>query len=203
MANTSLTGFYPYLNVASTATNCIRRRVASGNGTAIFTGDCVKRVTGGTFGLATAGGGFLGVCQGASFFDSSLNGRKEGVFLPVSTTYSATVFDMFGETDESFIYLTADPVNDRFQGQYSGSTPATADITLNANIVAGAGSTTTGLSGHTINQATIAVTAALDLTIVDVKHQVQNDTTATSAKAIVAINLGIFPPFNVLGTLGL
>jgi hypothetical protein len=196
MANLSFTGFHPWMDVGSTCVQVVRRRVVSNNGTAIFMGDCMKRTAAGIWGLATAGAGFTGVAQGASFFDSTINGRRENPFLPASTTYSATTFDIFGETDESFVYITADPINVRFQCQYSGSTPALADLTLNANILASAGSTVTGISGHTLNQATLAVTAALDVTVVDVKHQVTNDTTATSAKAIVAINQGVFPPFS-------
>lgn len=205
MANLSFTGFHPYGNVASTATNVMRRRVASNNGTAFFTGDCVKRATAGVWALATAGAGVSGVCQGASFFSSTLNGRREDVFLPASTTYTATTFDIFGETDESFIYVTSDPVNDRFQAQYSASTPALADLTLNANILASAGSTTTGISGHKIDQSTIATTLTLDITIVDIKHSVLNDTTATLAKAIVCINNGQIQPFGTAapGTVGL
>jgi len=195
MANQSYTGFNPVANVDGETVQVIRRRVASNNGTAMFWGDCMKRTAAGVWGLATAGAGVSGVAQGASFFDSNLNSRKEGKFLPVSTTYSGTTFDNFGDTDESFVYITADPVGNRFLAQYSGSTPALADLTLNANFVASAGSTTTGQSGHTLNQATLATTLTLDFLVVDIWHNPLNDTTATNAKVIVQINNGLVPPF--------
>lgn len=202
--NTSLTGFHPYGNYGATSTQLTRRRVASNNGTAIFRGDCMKRTAAGVWGLATAGAGVAGVSQGASYWDSTINGRRENPYLPASTTYSSTAFDDYGNTDESFVYVTADPVNTRFQAQYSASTPALTDMTKNANFVAGAGSTTTGISGHALDQTTLATTAALDFNIVDYKHNVLSDPAgaAATAKVIVMINLGVIPPFNVAGTLG-
>src|SRR4051812_26928863 len=207
MATTpSLTGFWPFMNVASTSVQNMRRRVASNNGTAIFWGDCIKRTAAGVYGLATAGGGVTGVAQGASYFDSTINGRRENPYLPVSTTYSAAVFDDYGNTDESFIYLTSDPLNDRFQAQYSASTVALTDITKNANFVAGAGSTVTGISGHAIDQTTVATTQAQDFNIDDIKHNVLADPTQTAlGKVIVRINLGLVPPFSTTnpGTVGI
>ena len=202
--NPSFTGIHPWGNAGSTSTQSVRRRIASNNGTGIFMGDCMKRTAAGVWGLATAGSGVSGTSTGASFFDSSINGRREQPFLPVSTTYSSTSFDDYGNTDESFVYVTADPVNTRVQAQYSASTPALTDLTKNANFAAGAGgSTTTGLSTHVLDQTTINTTAALDFSIVDIKHNVLNDPTqAALAKVIVQINLGLVPPFNAAGTAG-
>lgn len=206
MATTpSLTGFWPFMNVANTSVQNMRRRVASNNGTAIFWGDCAKRTAAGVWGLTTAGGGVSGVCQGASYFDSAINGRRENPYLPASTTYSATVFDDYGNTDESFIYVTSDPLNDRFQCQYSASTVALTDITKNANFVANAGSTVTGISGHALDQSTLATTQTLDFNIDDIKHNVLADPTQTAlGKVIVRINAGLVPPFSTTnpGTVG-
>lgn len=195
MANLSMTGFRPYLNVGGETTQIMRRRIASNNGTAIFLGDCMKQTAAGVWGLATAGAGLSGVSTGASYFDATINGRREAPYLPASTTYTATTFDDYGNTDQSFVYITSDPVSTRFIGQYSASTPATSDLTKNANIVASAGSTVTGNSGHAIDQTSINTTLTLDLHIVDILHNVSNDPTATSAKAIVQINNGLVPPF--------
>lgn len=203
--NPSRTGFWPWMNAGSTSTQTVRRRVASNNGTAIFKGDCLT-LAAGVYTLATAGGSntVAGASTGASYWDATINGRRENPYLPVSTTYSSTTFDDYGNTDESFVYVTADPVNTRFVCQYSASTPALADLTKNASFVAGAGSTTTGISGHALDQTTIATTAALAFRIVDVLHNVLNDPagTAATAKAIVQINLGPLPPFNAAGTAG-
>lgn len=204
MATTpSFTGFHPWMNIGGTSVQTVRRRVASNNATAIFWGDCCKRTAAGVWGLATAGAGVSAVAQGASFQDTTINGRREQPFLPAATTYTSTAFDDYGNTDESFLYLTADPVNTRFQAQYSASTVALTDITKNANFVAGAGSTTTGISGHAIDQTTLATTANLDFNIDDFKHNVLSDPAQTAlAKVIVRINTGLVPPFNAAGTLG-
>lgn len=200
MANVSQTGFRPFGNSGSTSTQNKRVRVASNNGTAIFKGDCVKITAAGVWGLATAGAGVSSVAQGAEYWDAAINGRRSNPYLPVSTTYTGATFDDHAETDESFLFVVSDPVGTRFQAQYSGGTPALTDITKNANFVASAGSTVNGLSGHTINQATLASNAALDFFLMDWKHSVDNDMTTTNAKVIVQINVGLVPPFT--GTSG-
>jgi hypothetical protein len=203
MANASLTGFWPWGNAGSTSTQLMRRRAASNNGTAFFFGDCGKYTAAGVVGLATAGAGVSTVFQGAEYFDSSINGRRFNPSLPVSTTYTGTAFDDWGNTDETMMLCVADPVNTRFQAQYSGSTPAQTDLTKNANLSAGAGSATTLISGHVLDQATLATTANLDFRIQDLKRNVFNDpTVASQAKVIVQINTGLVPPFNSAGTAG-
>lgn len=202
MATTpSFTGFHPWGNAGSASTQLSRRRVASNNGTAIFKGDAVKYTAAGVIGLAAATGGFSSVAQGADYFDSTINGRRSNPYLPASTTYSGTVFDDYGNTDESYIFMVLDPVNTRFQGQYSAGTVATTDITKNADIVLGAGSTVNGISGHTIDQTTLNTTATLAVRIQDLKRNVLNDPTQTAlAKVIFQINVGLVPPFT--GTSG-
>lgn len=193
MANLARTGFWPVHNQGATATQEKRVRVASNNGTAIFLGDCVTRTAAGVWGLATAGAGVSGVSQGASYYDASQLVRKEGAYLPASTTYASTAFDMYGETDQSFLRITADPLNVRYECQAKAATTAAlTDTTKNANFSAGAGSTTTGISGHLLD--TLATTNTLDFAIMDVKRNVLNDPTAVNFKFIVQINALTVPP---------
>jgi len=193
MANLAQGGFWPWANQGSTVTQTKRVRVASGNGTAIFRGDCVTRTAAGVWGLATPGSGVSAASQGCSLFDSTQLVRKEAVFLPASTSYSGATFDDHGETDESFLYVAADPLNIRYRCQIAAaSTPALTDTTKNANFVATAGSTTTGISGHTLG--TLATTAALDFSVMDWVHNVINDMTTTNAKYLVQINILTVPP---------
>lgn len=201
--NPSQTGYRPYMRANETVTKSIRRRVASANGTAMFKFDCMRVTAAGVWGLAAAGTGFNGVSQGASYWDATINGRRENTYLPVSTSYTSTAFDYHGDTDQSFVYITDDAVQTEFVCQYSASTPALTDLTKNANIVAGAGSTTTGNSGHTLDQTTLATTADLDVNIVNFLQNPNNDVTQTAlAKVIVRINTGLVPPFNAAGTAG-
>ena len=196
MANLTRGGFWPEHNQGATATQTKRVRVASGNGTAIFLGDCLTRTAAGVWGLATAGGAnaVSGISQGASFQDTTQLVRKEGVFLPASTTYSSTAFDTYGETDQSFIYIVADPLSVRYVVERNAGAAALTDLTKNASFIANAGSTTTGISGHKIDDTTIATTAALAFSIMDFKHNVLNDMTIAAGDYVVQINILSVPP---------
>lgn len=187
MANALQGGFWPESNQGNTTTQTKRVRIVSNNGTAIFLGDCMSRTAAGVWGLATPGSGVGGVSQGASYQDGVQFVRKEGVYLPAGTTYTSTAFDQNGDTDQSFVYIAADPLLVRYKCMIAAaSTGALADMTLNANFVATAGSTTTGISGHTL--AAPANTVGLDFAIQDFWHNVFNDPTLVNAKYIVQIN---------------
>lgn len=72
--------------------------------------------------------------------------------------------------------------------EVSGGTPLTAnDIGLNANIVVAAGSTTTGLSGVELNNATEATTNTLDLKIQGFVNRADNEI-GEHAKWLVCFN---------------
>jgi len=193
--NLSQTGFWPEANSNDECIQLKRVRVASGNGTAIFWGDCVTRTAAGVWGLATAGttNPVGSVAQGASYMDSTQLVRKENMFLPASTTYSGTAFDYYGETDNSFIYIVTDPNSARFRCQYSVGTPALTDMTKNASFAAGAGNTVNGISGHTLDQTTIQTTNTLAFAIMDIKRNVLNDVTSVNSKVIVQINDSSLP----------
>jgi len=192
MANAARTGFWPVADAISTSIQTKRVRIASNNGTAIFWGDCLARTAAGVWGLATAGGGVSSVSQGGSIFDSTQLVRKEVVFIPASTTYSGTAFDMYGETDNSFLYIVSDYQGARFECQAKASTTgALTDVTKNANFSAGAGSTTTGISGHLLD--TLGTSNASDFAVMDIKRNVFNDPTSVNFKFIVQINNSTLP----------
>ncbi len=194
MANASQAGFWPEASENNEAVLTRRVRVASNNGTAIFMGDCLSRTAAGVWGLATPGGsGVSGVAMAASFNDPNTLVRKEGKFLPVSTTYTSTAFDDHGETDQSFLYIPKDPVGVLYRAQAkAAAVPALTDLTKNASFVATAGSTTTGVSGHTLD--TPGTTSTFEFAIVDFKHNVLNDMTLVNAKYIVQLNVFAVPP---------
>lgn len=183
------TGFQPYSDTEGGPTVLVRRRIASNNGTAIFFGDCMKITAAGVYGLATAGSGVIGSAQGAEYWDATTSSIKSGFYLPASTTYSSTAFDMGGDTDQSFVKISDSPVTDRFLTSYSASTPALTDMTKNANFVANAGTTYNGISGHVLDQTTIATTAALDFRIMEIlQNPLSDPTQVASAGVIVMIN---------------
>lgn len=72
--------------------------------------------------------------------------------------------------------------------EVSGGTALTAnDIGLNADFVVGSGSTTTGMSGVELNNATEATTNTLDLQIVDFVNR-EDNAIGEHAKFLVRIN---------------
>lgn len=163
--------------------------VPSSDATAIFLGDPVKLV-------------------GTSQF---INGQTFADIAQAATgdTMVGVVVGVLNDTRDSLIYraastqriiLVADDPNALFEiQQISTGTPLTAnDIGLNANFVVNAGSTVTGWSGVTINNATEATTNTLDLKIVGVPNRADNDvgdavgTGAASSKFYVRINRHVY-----------
>lgn len=163
--------------------------VPAGDATAIFLGDPVKLV-------------------GTSQF---INGQTFSDIAQAATgdTMVGVAVAVLNDTRDSLIYraastqrivLVADDPNALFEiQQVSTGTPLTAnDIGLNANFVVAAGSTVTGQSGVTINNATEATTNTLDLKIVGVPNRADNDvgdavgTGAASSKFYVRINRHVY-----------
>lgn len=70
-----------------------------------------------------------------------------------------------------------------------GGALAVADVGLNADWIAGSGSTITGLSGAMLDTSTKATTNTLQLRILGFKQSVDNEVGSANAKVLVAINL--------------
>jgi hypothetical protein len=84
--------------------------------------------------------------------------------------------------------LVADDPNLVFEGQTSGATFATANVGLNCEIDATAGSTTSGASGMSIDLAALAATATLPLKVVGFPSRPDNNIGDTYTNAYVVIN---------------
>jgi hypothetical protein len=84
--------------------------------------------------------------------------------------------------------LVADDPNLVFEGQTSGATFATANVGLNCEIDATAGSTTSGASGMSIDLAALATTATLPLKVVGFPSRPDNNIGDTYTNAYVVIN---------------
>lgn len=163
--------------------------VPAGDATAIFVGDPVKLA--GTSQIIN-GQVFSDVAQAAT--SNVMVGVVVGVLADTrdSLTYRAA--------STQRIVLVCDDPNAVFEvQQVTGGTPLTAnDIGLNVDFVVGSGSTVTGYSGVTLNNATEATTNTLDLKIIGVPNRVDNDTGtavgtgADASKFYVRINRHIF-----------
>lgn len=151
---------------------------AAGDGTAIFLGDPVKlsgtsqTISGRIYkdvDQAATGDVVVGVCVGV---------------LPVTADSL-----IYRAASTQRILMVADDPNLLFEIQeVSGGTALTAnDIGLNADFVVGSGSTTSGMSGVELNNATEATTNTLDLQIVDFVNR-EDNAIGEHAKFLVRIN---------------
>lgn len=153
--------------------------VAAGYGTAMFVGDPVVDI-----GTSTSSPLF-GVTKDVQL--AATTDVMTGVIVAViadtrdSLTYRAA-------STQRWIYVADDP-NLLFEVQEgTGGTPLTAaDLGLNISFAAGTGSTVTGRSGLSINNATEAVTNTLALKLVSFVNRPDN-AIGDSAKWLVRIN---------------
>jgi len=153
MANTNAPfGFTPIgsNNGATANMGFSVRAIAPTNSTAIFTGDAVVPVTSTATGYitrATAGTVALaGVFVGCLYYSLSMRQWINSRYWPGTTS----------DVDSSLpisAYVVDDP-NARFRVQTDSTGITFAKVGQNAQLIAGAGNTTTGLSGMTLNSTT-------------------------------------------------
>ena len=160
--------------------------IPSSDSTAVFRGDLVKLAGG----AGAAGTVVYGIdCEGIpTAIQSAAGDTHVGVVVgflanqsDLSTQYRVASTDR--------IALVADAKDIIFEIQeVSGGTPLTADaVGLNANVVVGAGNTTTGTSGVELDNSTEATTADLDVQIMGLVKRVDNNY-GEHAKWLVRIN---------------
>ena len=131
-------------------------KIASGYGTNIFNGDVVKLVAAGTVekdtGTTTATP--VGVFVGCTFTDPNSEQMTFKNYWPASTAAS-----------DAFAYVVDDP-DCLFHIQADGAVAQTA-LGANFAIVQGSGSTSTGVSGVSLDASTVATTNTLPLRLID------------------------------------
>lgn len=130
-------GFRPLRHFMGGAIILAERSKAVGDSPAIFIGDAYNRLAGGTI-------------------DSSLS---------AGTTLISGVSLTYGATTTATTHLCIEDPYVVFEAQDDSSTDGlvAANMGLNANITAGAGSATTLISAHEIAEAGITTTATLDM----------------------------------------
>lgn len=131
-------------------------KIASGYGTNIFNGDVVKLVAAGTVekDTGTTAATPVGVFVGCTFTDPNSEQMTFKNYWPASTVAS-----------DAFAYVVDDP-DVLFHIQADGSVAQTA-LGANFAIVQGSGSTSTGVSGVSLDASTVATTNTLPLRLVD------------------------------------
>lgn len=182
MANTvRVNGLSPVMHLNGSAWNGQMRKyvIPVGNAVATFVGDLVTADgTGDVDGYQTvvqaaAGGASIGVVVGFEVLPGT-----QGINLP-----------QFRVASTRRVVYVADSPDTVFEIQENAGTPlGVASIGLNANVIVGAGSTTTGASGMEIDTTTEATTATLQLKILQAVQRVDNDPALTRARWLVTIN---------------
>jgi len=149
--------------------------IAGTYNTAIYNGDLVKLVTGGTAELFTGAddGVMVGVCVGVQYVNSLSQFTPAQYYPGTSVTNAyAIVVD-----DPMVAFKTAVTNDSSVMG-----TAARAAVGSNMSVVLGAGDAATGDSGQSAEAGTEATTAGLPLRVIDVVTE-----TATGADAFVEI----------------
>lgn len=147
-------------------------KIASAYATSIFTGDVVKLITTGYINLAAAGDQMRGVFMGVRYIDST--GKPQ--ILPYWPASTAT----FGSADA--VAMVCDDPKMLFEAQISAAATQAA-VGANFNLVAGTGSTGTGLSAQQIDFASLTTSAA-QFGFVRFVDRVDNDPTTAFARGL-------------------
>jgi len=148
-------------NSAAGWVTCMQLQKDAANATALFAGDACSRVNG----FVTT----VGIVPGTTPY--------QGVCLNYGAALTATDHKVI--TDDNALYTIQD--NGVAAGVDFGR------LGKNANIVLTAGNVQTGISRHQLDEATIAVGAALDLHILDLMRTPKN-TFGKNARVIVKFN---------------
>ena len=174
-------GLRPIAKVGSApggTTGTTKYSIADNQSTAIFTGDPVKYKNDGTVEVATAGDASCGVFMGCFYTDPTTSKPTFRNHFPASLSPGDAIAFVADDPDQLFIA----------QQDSDGSNLVAADLNLNADLVFGAGSTSTGMSGVEIDSSTKNTTAALQVRLIDFYDVPSNDATANNSVIVVKIN---------------
>ena len=200
MANVSkINGFRPVKHVTGAPYNGQSNiyGVASGDSTALFVGDVVKLaadgnadgiqyVTAHAAGTAGTGQPALGVVVGV------INTKLDPVTGRMSAGSISLDTPQYRVASTEGYVLVADAPDIIFEVEAtaagSAHSFAVASIGQNANIYAGAGSTVTGSSAHSLNMSDAGTTSTLPFKIVGASKKIDNEVTGNYTKVLVQIN---------------
>ena len=160
-----------------------RYRIAANYGTAIFQGDMVMQVTGGTVEIHADGGTvpIVGVFNGCQYTDPTTGEQVYSNYYPASTN-----------TSDIIAFIIDDP-NVVFEVQADAAFPV-ADLFGNFDIVyTSSGSTLTGISGAELDVTTGATNTTLPIKAIDISQDPNNDDVASAnTNVLVVIQNSIF-----------
>jgi len=160
-----------------------RYRIAANYGTAIFQGDMVAQVTGGTVEVHADAGTvpIVGVFNGCMYTDPTTSEQVFSNFYPASTNASDII-----------AFIIDDPMV-VFEVQADAAFPI-ADLFGNFDIVyTSAGSTVTGISGAELKVADGGTATTLSIKAIDISGDPENsDVAAANTNVLVVIQNHVF-----------
>lgn len=169
-------GFTPIMLIDGSPFNGAVRKysVDATNATAIFPGDAITLEADGNVTPAAAGGVVLGVCTGV-VVDRTIAATEHPGYLPATTA---------GE-----IYVAVGP-NVLYEVQEDGlvSQLAATDVGANIDLIAGAGSTTTGRSAHELDSDTVTSAGSAQFRLVDYIRREDNEVGVANSRWIVRVH---------------
>lgn len=196
MANTSrLHGFRAIRHINGSEYNgaAVKMWVPASDGTATFVGDVVK-----FSGTADVEGNPSVIVAAAGNKPVGIVVGFEPNPLDLTQNYRPASQNLTSQNAGRFVYVACDP--DLVMEVQGSGTFAIADVGQNADLTAGAGSTTTGQSGFAIDDATKNTTSTLVFQIIGVIQSPDNDVTGTTnTKLLVRFNVH---QFGSVGTAG-
>jgi hypothetical protein len=163
--------------------------IASSYNTAIFNGDLVQVVTGGTCEkfTGTTTGGTVGVFIGVQYINS-LSQFTPAQYYP-GTSVTSAVAIVVDDPMAAFKVVSTD-------GSSVVAAAARAVVGSNLSVIQGTGSTTTGDSGQSILGSSTATTAALPIRVIDVITETK---TATDSFVELVVKLNTHQYNNTTG----
>lgn len=153
-----------------------KMQVDSSNATAIFRGDFVVQEADGNIAAATAGAThvIVGVAVGP-VVDRAVAATEHPGYLPATTAG----YVMVAPAESCYFAIQEDS---------DTSTLAATERGARINFIAGAGSTTTGISAHELDSSSVGQDATYQLSLIDIV-QSEDNAIGTNAEWIVKVNL--------------
>jgi hypothetical protein len=200
MANTSrINGFRPVKHITGAPYNGQANlyAVAASDGTALFVGDAVKlaadgNTTGIQFVTALAAG-VAGTGQaGIGVVVAVLPAKMDPVAGSMTAGAIALDTPQYRVASVAGYVYVADATDLLYEVEATsaGSSYAFAvvDIGQNANLFAGAGSTSTGTSAHSLDMADKGTASTLPFKVMGVSRKIDNEVTGNATKVLVTFN---------------
>lgn len=190
MANIQVAGFQPNRVIGGGSISERRIRVLTNNTTAIFLYDALKLQSGGDAAVASATNtANATVAMGAVYTDTS-GVRRESKFLPAATLYTSS-----GVLPENASFVVA--VENELLTEFKASIDEAIALTglgVNYVQVLGAGSTTTGLSGHELDATGATTTATFPWRVTEFVLSTESDPDAADAHVWCRLNRSLSAP---------